>query len=263
MHLDPRQLAESTAQLRGERLHALGDRLETDRQRVVGSDTQADLAGVVGLPVLEPASVVADPVAAVRQPLGRVQVEQRRLELLDQAPPHPEEARAARAAQELPAGGRQHVTAESVDIDRQLSDRLARIQQQGHAGRARQPADLRHRIDQPAMRGCMDERDELHALVEHPLERGDVELPMLVVGHDLDDGAGSCRDLLAARSSSTRTQPSREDPVTGGEPERVERHVPRPGRVLDDRDLSRVPPTSRASASYVCSQASRRSAAAS
>ena len=44
----------------------------------------------------------------------------------------------------------------------------------------------------------MDKRDELHPLVEHRLERRDVELPMLVVGRDLDDGAGACATCFSA-----------------------------------------------------------------
>ena len=69
------------------------------------------------------------------------------------------------------------------------------------------------------------------------LQRRDVELAVLVVGHDLDDGAGAVGDLLQRDPVRRVLGPAREDPVAGREPERVERHVPRPRRVLDNRDL--------------------------
>ena len=69
--------------------------------------------------------------------------------------------------------------------------------------------DVGRRVDEPALRRHVHERDELHALVEHPLERSDVDLAVLVVGDDLDARARAVGDLLAARSSSTRTRRGR------------------------------------------------------
>ena len=98
-------------------------------------------------------------------------------------------------------------------------------------------ADRGGGVDEAALRRDVDERDELDALVEHRRERADVDLAVLVVGHDDDRGAGAVGDL-AQRDVVARVLRVRgEDAVAGLELERVEGHVPRARGVLDDRDL--------------------------
>ena len=121
-------------------------------------------AGGLGSPAalyLGAAGVGADAVRPVGLPLGGVEVEQRRLEALDQAAADVEEAGAARAAEELAAGGGEHVAADLVDIDRHLPDRLAGIEEVGNAVGAGHRTHLGRRIDQPAIgrdRGDGDQR---------------------------------------------------------------------------------------------------------
>ena len=50
-------------------------------------------------------------------------------------------------------------------------------------------------LDEAALGRDVDERDELHALVEHRRQAVDVDLAVLVVGHDHDGGAGAVGDL--------------------------------------------------------------------
>ena len=167
-------------------------------------------------------------------------VEKRGLEPFDQAAPHVEEAGAARAAEELAPGAGEDVTPDLAHVDRQLADRLARVEQKRDA---RRPGDAPHGrggVDEPALGRHVHERDELDAVVEQPLERLDVDLAGLVVRDDLDGCARAGGDLAERDPVRRVLGAPGEDPVAGGEAERVERHVPRPRRVLDDRDLVAV-----------------------
>ena len=57
---DAGNLDQPRAEARGEVANPLPGRIRADVERVVGGDAEADLARVVGLPVLEAARVVAD-----------------------------------------------------------------------------------------------------------------------------------------------------------------------------------------------------------
>ena len=91
------------------------------------------------------------------------------------------------AAQELAAGRGEDVAADRVDVDRQLPDRLAGVEQERHAGGAGDAADRLGGVDEPALRRHVHERDELDASrrASHS-SAAHVELAVLVVGHDLD-----------------------------------------------------------------------------
>ena len=60
---------------------------------------------------------------------------------------------------------------------------------------------------------------------------------MLVVRHDLNRRAGATGDLEERDRVRAVLADRGEDPVAGGERDRVEDHVPGTGRVLDDGDL--------------------------
>jgi hypothetical protein len=192
---DARHVREALAQRGRERVDPVADGVEAHRERVVDRHAEADLARLVGLPILEAARVGADAVGAVVEPLGGVDVEERGLEALDQLTPDIEEPGAARPAQELAPGGAEDVAADLADVDRHLADRLAGVEQERHAGRARDAADRGGGVDEAAVRGDVDERDQFDALVEHPLERVDIDLAGGVVGDALDHRAGAVGDL--------------------------------------------------------------------
>ena len=73
-----------------------------------------------------------------------------------------EEAGAARSAQELASRGRQEVAADRLDVEVELADRLARVDQERHPGRPGQRADLGRRVHQPAVRRHVGERHQRH-----------------------------------------------------------------------------------------------------
>ena len=81
--------------------------------------------------------------------------------------PHVEQPGTPRAAQVLPPGGREEVAPERVDVDRELADRLARVEQVGHAGLARHRADGGRGVHQPALGRDPRDRHQPHAVVEH------------------------------------------------------------------------------------------------
>ena len=165
-------------------------------ERVVDRDAEPDLGRVVRLPVLEAAGVGADAVGAVGLPLGGVEVEQRRLEPLDQLAAHVEEAGAARAAQELAPGGGEHVAA----------DRARRRPASGRpTGRRRAAAGRRPRgraaptaaagLTSPPWVGTWTSETSLTRSSSIAASAVDVDLAVLVVGHDHDRRAGAVGDL--------------------------------------------------------------------
>ena len=68
-------------------------------------------------------------------------------------------------------------------------------------------------------------------------EAVDVDLAVLVVGHDDDGGAGAVGDLAHRDVVAGVLGGGGEDAVARAQPQRVEGHVPRARGVLDDRDL--------------------------
>jgi hypothetical protein len=138
------------------------------------------------LPLLEAKRAGPKLVAVRLDPVRGAHVEERRLETLEQTRPNIEEACPARAAQILAPGRREDVAADLLDVNRQLPDRLAGIEQVGNPGFARDGADLRRGVDETAVRRHVRDRDELRTLVDELHERIDRDLAVLVV-RDRDD----------------------------------------------------------------------------
>jgi len=95
-------------------------------------------------------------------------------------------------------------------------------------------------VDQAALGRHVGDGDQPHALVEHPGERLDRELPVLVVGDHLDAGPGPARHLPGRDHVAGVLGARDQDAVAWGEAHRVEGHVPGPGRVLDHGQLPRL-----------------------
>ena len=154
-------------------------------------------------------------------------------------------AGAARAAQVFAPGGREHVAADAIDVDRELADRLAGVEQVKNAVPRGDRADLRRRIDESALSRHVRDRDEPGPRADRALERGDVDLPGRVVLDDVDLDAHSplhlqereiVRHVLGARG---------DDPVSGAEGDRIEGHVPGSRGVLDECNLVGAGPDER------------------
>jgi len=121
--------------------------------------------------------------------------------------PHVEEARAAGPTQILAARGRECAAADPPHIDPELTVRLAGIEQIEDAVARGDFADLGRRIDEPALRGHVRDRDQLCARTDRALECLEVELPgHIVLDHvDLDPDAPSS---AGGRDSSTGNRPA-------------------------------------------------------
>ena len=155
---------------------------ETPAERVVDRDAEAELGRDVAFPVLEAAGVRAHLVAVGRDPGHRLQIEERRLEPFEHGAPHIEKAGAARAAQIFPSRGGQHVAADRGDVDRQLADGLAGVEQVEDAVGAGDAPDRRRRIDQAAIGRHMRDGDQLDAVVDHAFKRLDIEFAVSSFG---------------------------------------------------------------------------------
>lgn len=169
-----------------------------------------------------------------------MEVQEGRVQLCADARGAVQEAGASRAAQELTAGRGEQVAADLVDIDRHLTDGLARVQQVDRSGLAGHLADLGGWVDQTALGGHMADRDQPDQFVDHGAQCVDVELAVLVVGHHVDHHAVAVGGLQERDGVARVLGTGCQDPVAGRPGQRVEGHVPGTGGVLHDRDV--VPP---------------------
>src|SRR5262249_25898991 len=104
------------------------DRVETPAQRVVDGDAESNLAGVVGIPVLETPCVWANLETVAFGPFGGVHIEEGRLQSVEEATPHVEQPSSARAAEILAPGRREHVAADLLHVNWHLPHRLACVE---------------------------------------------------------------------------------------------------------------------------------------
>src|SRR5205085_1199740 len=80
------------------------------------------------------------------------------------------------SARALAPGAGERVDAEPAHADRGLADRLARVEQDETARPGDELRGLRDLVDEAAVRRHVDERHDPDALVQHALERVEVEL---------------------------------------------------------------------------------------
>jgi hypothetical protein len=168
-----------------------------------------------------------------------VQVQERRFEALDEPFRDVQEAGAPRPAQKLAAGGGEHVAPDRGHVDRQLADRLAGVQQVRHAGRPSQRADLRGRVDQPAVRGHVGDRDQRGTPLQLAGEVVERREAVRVALDHLDHRAGAAGDLEQRDDVARVLGADGQHAVAGAQVVRVERHVPAAGGVFHDGDLAR------------------------
>jgi len=235
-----RALRELASEQSRERLHSRLDRREAQGQRIAHGDAEPDLAGDVSFPVLEAPGVIADREGIGVDPRRGLEIDEGRLERADRVAAHVEKAGATRAAQILAPGGREHVAANAIDIDRELADRLAGVEQVEDAVPRGDGSHVRRWVDEPALGRHVGDRDESGPRPDRALERGHVDLSRGIVLDDVDLDTHSplhlqerevIRRVLGARG---------DDPVSGAEGDRVEGHVPGSRGVLDERDLVRA-----------------------
>src|SRR5262249_45890784 len=90
------------------------------------------------------------------------------------------------SAQVLPPGGREHVTAERVDVDGYLSNRLTGIEQIQHPSLACHCTHCGSRVDQTTVGGHVGDGDQFDSLVDRLAQSLNRELAMRIVGDDLN-----------------------------------------------------------------------------
>ena len=113
-----------------------------------------------------------------------------------------------------PGGGEERAT-DRADVDRELADRLAGVEQVGDSGTRDRGSDAGGRVDETTRGRHVRDRDEPHPFVEHARERGDVELAGGGARDDLDHRAGAPRDLQHRDEVARVLGPVREDAVAG------------------------------------------------
>ena len=238
MHGDAGPRSQAIAQRFRERAHAGRDRVEPDRERVLGRRAEAEICAPVALPLLETANVGSQLVGAGRGPVGGAEVDDVGFQALDPVGGDVEKAGAARSAQELAARRREERASDRTDVDRELADRLARVEQIRDPGAGEHGAHRRRRVDEPTRGGNVRDRDQADPLVEHRRERVDIDLAGAGARYDFDSRAGSPRDLQHRDEVARVLDTMGEDPVAGLKGHRVEDLVPRACRALRERDLS-------------------------
>ena len=127
-HRDTRQGIEALAQHVGESGNARPDVVKSPGEGVVNGHAEANLPGIIRLPVLKAPGIRAEHQAITRYPLGSMQIHKRWFEPFENAAAHVEQASATRAAQIFATRGREHVTADRLDVHRHLPHRLAGVE---------------------------------------------------------------------------------------------------------------------------------------
>ncbi|MNN19150.1 hypothetical protein D3C81_1323810 [compost metagenome] len=89
-----------------------------------------------------------------------MQVEKRRLKVLAQRLFDIQKTHPARSTQVFAAGGREHVAADFLHVDRHLPDTLTRVEQKQHASRTGESANLLDGLHRAAIGGDHRQRDQ-------------------------------------------------------------------------------------------------------
>ena len=151
------------------------------------------------------------------------------------------QAGAARPAQELAAGGDEQVTADPLDVDVELPERLGRVQQERHAVRPAQPPDPLDRLHQPRRRRNVRRRHQAHATChQRALQRRQLDLARRGVGQHLHGGPAVALQAQQLQRAAHVARPGREHPRAGPQPQRRDRALPARRRALQQRDLPRL-----------------------
>ena len=159
--------AEALAQAGAELDGARTDRVEPECQGLAHRRAEAQHAGNVLLPRLETPGTVMPAETTGAVPGGGLDLDHEWIEAWQHIAANPQEAGAARSAQELPARAGEHVAADLRDVERQLPDRLRGIEQVGNAGCAGDPADLGSGVDEAAAGRDVRHADQAGAVVDH------------------------------------------------------------------------------------------------
>ena len=119
----------------------------------------------------------------------------------------------------------------------ELPHGLAGIEEIEDAGLARDAPHLLGGVHEAGARRHVRERDELRAPVDPRAQGLDRDLPVRVIRHDDDLGAGALRDLKERDVVADVLGVAHEDAVTRTKGDRIEGEVPRARRAVGHGDL--------------------------
>ena len=94
-------------------------------------------------------------------------------------------------------------------------------------------------LTNPPLVGNPGDGNELHAFVEHPLERAHVDLAAVIAWHDIDNCTRSLRHLKIGNVIGGVFRLGGQDAIAGAKWERIECHLPGDRCILGERDLVR------------------------
>ena len=237
-HRDAGNLGQRGTQVPATLRDLLLDRVQAEVQQVARGRDQAEATGVVALPELVHARVVAQRVAVGAGPGAALQIGELRPQDRFRPVAHHQEAGAARCAQPLAAGAGEDVDVQRLGVHGQLPDGLAGVQQhQRVAPGVHGIADPPHVGDDAAVGRHLHDRHQLHPLVEHVGERGGGERAVGVAGHHLDRGADRLRPHQQRDRVAAVLDLADQDAVAGAQRHRVQRGQPGAGRAVGEGDL--------------------------
>jgi hypothetical protein len=145
---------------------------------------EAQACGHGGLPALEAHGAVPPAPRPARQVQDRARRADRRRLQRRRSPAHDQQPRAARRAQELPAGRDEQVDVGRRGVDRDLAERLGGVDEHERPGGVRAVRDGAKRRDDAGVRRHMTDADETRPAGEVALEVVEVESALWRVAGD-------------------------------------------------------------------------------
>src|SRR6185312_3070539 len=192
-------------------------------------------------PVLEAASIGAYSKTILRCPFCGVEIQQGRLETFEDVATNIEEARSTWAAQVFATSRREYVTADPVNVDGHLSDRLAGVYQVDDACFACDLSNFSNRIHKSTIGRYVRNGNEPDALIDGLAQGFERYLTMCIIGNDFDNCAGLFCYLQEGDVVACILCHSCEYTVSWSKRDGIEGHIPGAGGIFHDGDL--VPST--------------------
>ena len=146
----------------------------------------------------------------------------------------------------MPRGPRSHLrpvpaspsTLQPFDVNFQLADRLAGVQEYERAVPVGDLDDVADRIDQTRVGGDVDHRDQADAVIHHLGQSVEVDSSVRGAGHDLDLGAGQTCPVQHVDGIIGVLGSCHQDPVSGLERNSAEERGPGSGGAVGQGDAA-------------------------
>ena len=170
----------------GEERDAQFDILQPDFAGVADGLHQADAASDKAFPILKPFGGGVESIGVGAGPCGGMQINERRVDVGEEAFADVQKPGATRTAQEFAPRSGQDITANRAYIQGHLPDGLAGIQQVDEAMFAGDAADLHRRVHKAALGGDVGQGNQSGAGGYEGFEGGNVDLAGGIGWHKVD-----------------------------------------------------------------------------